>query len=131
MASRAADARWHSESGSRMDEDDTGEKPGGSLGSRVRAAQDRRLRGYGKRRRRTGDDEADFQRGKSIAFKLGTDLVAALIVGVGAGILFDEWLGTGPWLMLVGFVLGAAAGILNVYRTAEAAEQARRDRGGN
>jgi len=45
-------------------------------------------------------------------------LVAALIVGVGIGLLLDRWLGTTPWFLIVFFLLGAAAGILNVYRAA-------------
>jgi F0F1-type ATP synthase assembly protein I len=32
--------------------------------------------------------------------------------------VLDSWLGTSPWLFLLGFFLGLAAGILNVYRTA-------------
>ncbi len=43
-------------------------------------------------------------------------MVAALIVGVGIGLLLDNWLDTGPWMMVVFFVLGAAAGFMNVYR---------------
>ena len=30
--------------------------------------------------------------------------------------MLDRWLGTGPWLLLVFFLLGAVAGIVNVYR---------------
>lgn len=51
-----------------------------------------------------------------IGFRAGVEVVSALIVGVGLGLLLDRWLGTWPWLFLVFFVLGAAAGVLNVYR---------------
>jgi ATP synthase protein I len=51
-----------------------------------------------------------------VAFRIGTELLAAMIVGVGGGMLFDHWLGTAPWGLIVWFFLGAAAGILNVYR---------------
>lgn len=50
------------------------------------------------------------------AFRIGTELVAAMIVGVGGGLLLDRWLGTAPWGLIVMFFLGAAAGVLNVYR---------------
>ena len=52
------------------------------------------------------------------AFKLGTELVAA--VGVGTIIVFilDSWFGTKPWLIVIFFFLGAAAGMLNVIRAA-------------
>ena len=54
--------------------------------------------------------------GLSLAFRIGTELVAALIVGVGIGLLLDNWLDTRPWFLLLFFLLGSAAGILNVFR---------------
>jgi len=56
--------------------------------------------------------------GLGFALRIGVELVGALVVGGGIGLLLDRWLGTKPWLMLVFFVLGAAAGFLNVYRVA-------------
>jgi ATP synthase protein I len=50
------------------------------------------------------------------AVRIGVDIVAALIVGVGMGLLLDHWLGTKPWMLIVFFILGAAAGMLNVFR---------------
>ena len=58
------------------------------------------------------------QGGLAIAFRIGVELVAALVVGVGIGLVLDRWLGTTPWFMVVFFFLGAAAGMLNVYRAA-------------
>ncbi|MFZ3034333.1 MAG: AtpZ/AtpI family protein [Parvibaculum sp.] len=54
-----------------------------------------------------------------IAFRLTTELVAGIFVGGGIGLLLDKWLGTGPLFLLIFFVLGMAAGILNVFRTAK------------
>jgi ATP synthase protein I len=51
-----------------------------------------------------------------IGFRAGVEVVAALGVGVAIGLLLDRWLGTWPWLFLLFFVAGSAAGILNVYR---------------
>lgn len=56
--------------------------------------------------------------GYSMAIRIGTELVAALIVGVGIGYFLDYWLDTKPWFLVVFFFLGAAAGVLNVYRAA-------------
>lgn len=56
--------------------------------------------------------------GLGFALRIGVELVAALIVGGGLGLLLDRWLGTTPWLMVVFFILGAAAGFVSVYRTA-------------
>lgn len=51
-----------------------------------------------------------------LAFRVGAELVSALLVGMVLGWLVDRWLGTFPWVMVFGFFLGAGAGILNVYR---------------
>ena len=52
------------------------------------------------------------------AFKLGSELVAAVAVGTIFGFILDSWFGTKPWLIIIFFFLGAAAGMLNVIRTA-------------
>ena len=52
------------------------------------------------------------------AFKLGTELVAAVAVGTIIGFILDNWFDTKPWLIIIFFFLGAAAGMLNVIRTA-------------
>ena len=52
------------------------------------------------------------------AFKLGTELVAAVEVGTIIGFILDNWFGTKPWLIITFFFLGAVAGILNVIRAA-------------
>ena len=52
------------------------------------------------------------------AFKLGTELVAAVTVGTIIGFILDSWFDTKPWLIVIFFFLGAAAGMLNVIRAA-------------
>ena len=52
------------------------------------------------------------------AFKLGTELVAAVGVGTIIGFILDSWFGTKPWLIIIFFFLGATAGMLNVIRAA-------------
>ena len=52
------------------------------------------------------------------AFKLGTELVAAVAVGTIIGFILDTLFDTKPWLIIIFFFLGAAAGMLNVFRTA-------------
>ncbi len=56
--------------------------------------------------------------GLALAMRLGVEIVSALVIGVGVGLLLDYWLDTKPWFMLLFFVLGAAAGFMNVYRVA-------------
>jgi|TARA_B100001094_G_C18098953_1_gene754630 ATP synthase protein I len=53
------------------------------------------------------------------AFKLGTELVAAVAVGTIIGFILDGWFDTKPWLIIIFFFLGAAAGMLNVIKTAK------------
>ena len=52
------------------------------------------------------------------AFKLSTDLVAHVAVGTIIGFILDNWFGTKPWLIIIFFFLGAAAGLMNVIKAA-------------
>ncbi len=52
------------------------------------------------------------------AFKLGTELVAAVAVGTIIGFILDTLFDTKPWLIIIFFFLGAGAGMLNVVRAA-------------
>ena len=52
------------------------------------------------------------------AFKLGTELIAAVIVGTIFGFILDNWFGTKPWFIITFFFMGVIAGILNVIRVA-------------
>lgn len=53
-----------------------------------------------------------------LALRLGVDFVAGVVVGVGIGLLLDWWLGSSPAMLILFFLLGAAAGTFNVFRTA-------------
>ena len=55
-----------------------------------------------------------------LAARMGVELVAGLVVGGMVGWGFDHLFGTRPWLMLVFFLFGIAAGMRNVMRTASA-----------
>ena len=54
-----------------------------------------------------------------VAFKMSTELVAAVLVGSIIGFIFDSWFGTKPWLILTFFFVGVIAGVLNVVRSAK------------
>ena len=62
------------------------------------------------------DEKGSFM---GFAFKIGTELVAAVAVGTIIGFILDTWFGTKPWLIIIFFFLGSAAGMLNVIRTAK------------
>ena len=54
-----------------------------------------------------------------VAFKLSTELVSAVAVGTIIGFILDNWFGTKPWLILIFFFVGVAAGIMNVVKSAK------------
>lgn len=81
------------------------------LDARVREARGRQA--GGRQARGQGETGGD---GLGLAWRIGLELVSALIVGVGIGYMLDRWLGTKPWLLILFFVLGSAAGLLNVFR---------------
>ena len=53
------------------------------------------------------------------AFKISTEFVAAVVVGSIIGFILDNWFDSKPWLTIIFFIVGAAAGILNVIRSAK------------
>ena len=66
-------------------------------------------------------EKADKKKGVFLgnAFKLGTELVAAVAVGTIIGFILDNWFDTKPVLIIVFFLFGSAAGIMNVFRAAK------------
>lgn len=54
---------------------------------------------------------------------IGVALVLATVIGLGAGYYADRWLGTSPWLTLVGLGLGIAAGFVALFRSVKSAER--------
>src|SRR3546814_14683548 len=83
------------------------------------AKLDEKLRAAEAKRRKTKTRSEIQGQGLGFALRIGVEIVAALIVGVGIGLLLDWWLGTKPWFPLLFFVLGAAAGFMNVFRSSE------------
>jgi ATP synthase protein I len=56
--------------------------------------------------------------GLGMALRLGADFVAGVVVGAALGFGFDWLLGTSPWGLIVFLLLGFAAGVLSLMRTA-------------
>jgi ATP synthase protein I len=81
--------------------------------TRLKIAKDK-LKNYSK-------IENNNQNGSSMgsAFKLGAEMVSAVLVGTIIGFILDTWFDTKPWLIIVFFFLGSAAGILNVIKVAK------------
>ncbi len=77
---------------------------------------DEKLRAAKAKRRSAKPDPGERGKGLAFAMRIGVELVAALIVGVAIGYFLDQWLGTKPWFLLLFFVIGSAAGFMNVFR---------------
>ena len=54
---------------------------------------------------------------------IGMTLVLATVIGLAGGYYLDRWLGTSPWLIMIGLGLGIAAGFVNLFRSVKRAEQ--------
>jgi len=52
------------------------------------------------------------------ALRLSSEFVAAIVVGAGIGWFLDRFAGTSPWGLILFLILGFAAGVLNVLRSA-------------
>jgi ATP synthase protein I len=90
------------------------------LGERLRKAQETR--------NPPGRAPDPQSRQFGVAYRILVEMLAGVLVGGGLGWLFDQWLGTRPWLMVAMIVLGFAAGMSNAYRvTRQYAAQAERE----
>jgi len=65
-----------------------------------------------------GADREATASGYARGFRLSSELVAGVLVGAGIGWLIDRWLGISPWGLMIFLLLGFAAGVLNVMRSA-------------
>ena len=54
---------------------------------------------------------------------IGMTLVLATVIGLAGGYFLDRWLGTSPWLILIGLGLGITAGFVNLFRSVKRAER--------
>ena len=57
------------------------------------------------------------------AMKVAVEIVAAMAVGLVVGILLDNYFDTRPIFIIIFFLLGSAAGILNVFRVAKSLQK--------
>lgn len=62
------------------------------------------------------DSISSFPSFKTMAWKSSADMIGAIIVGTGGGLLCDHFFHTAHWGLIIGFLLGSTTGLLNVYR---------------
>lgn len=84
----------------------------GDLASRIALAKRGQLKDTASSEEARSNNASGISRG----LRLGSEFAAAILVGSGIGYFLDQWLGTGPWIMLVMLLIGFAAGIMNVIR---------------
>jgi ATP synthase protein I len=61
-------------------------------------------------------DEGEITRKSGIMYAAVLALVFSIVSMLVVGWLLDRWLGTGPWLVVAGIVLGAVAGFYEFIR---------------
>ena len=69
------------------------------------------------------DDESTRQQRKTaagigIALDLGVRLGVSVVIGLGAGLLLDNWLHTSPIFTLIGMVVGISAAMYTIWDVA-------------
>ena len=114
--------------------------PSGEMSPQERAQFERRISELGERLDRVrsqrdsemnaGADAEQRGRGMAYGMRMAAELVAAVLVGGVIGWSLDWVLGSRPWLFLVFFLLGFAAGVLNVMRAYERMQKEFTARGG-
>lgn len=83
---------------------------------------DARLKELNQRMGRTpsgSETERPVRSGYGQAFRLSSEFISAILVGLAIGYGLDLLFGTKPWAMIVLLLLGFAAGVMNVLRAAE------------
>ncbi len=61
-------------------------------------------------------DDGDVNRKSGVAYAAALSLFFSVAAMTGIGWLLDRWLGTRPWLLVTGLVLGAVAGFYQFIR---------------
>src|SRR5262249_55800348 len=59
-------------------------------------------------------ERSNLQQGLGLGFRIGIELVVAVVVATGLGWAGDRWPGTRAWARIGLFFLGVAAGVFNV-----------------
>jgi ATP synthase protein I len=60
--------------------------------------------------------EESQQKRLTLAWSAGATISSQVVGGLLLGYLLDRWLGTDPWLSVVGLVLGTLSGFIGLYR---------------
>eukprot|EP00903_Cladosiphon_okamuranus_P001102 g1100.t1 len=104
------------------DDEDRAGAPEAGLSER-RAQLNRKLDDFTAVEQKAAKKSQSNSSGYAQAMKLSSEFIAGVLVGAGIGWVADQWLGTAPFGLIVFLLLGFAAGVLNVLRSAGVVEQ--------
>lgn len=68
-------------------------------------------------------DQGSVNFANAAFFKATTDLLAGVILVTSLGVIFDSFLNSSPWGLIIGAFLGIVTGIWNVYKSAISIEK--------
>lgn len=69
------------------------------------------------------ESEAETTRRSSMAYAAGLTIFFSVIAFLGFGWMLDRWLGTSPWLLIAGILLGSAVGFYEFIAIMSRAEK--------
>ena len=69
-----------------------------------------------KEERESAENSQDVNRRSGLAYAAALALFFSVLTFFGLGWFLDRWLGTSPWLVVVGIILGACLGFYEFYR---------------
>ena len=99
-----------------MAENETGQDPERVGDQRLTSLDERLQAVHHAEQVRTGLARKKPDKGYSQGNRVLTELIAGLVGGGLMGWLFDRWLGTTPWLLLVMLFLGMGVAFRNIIR---------------
>ncbi|MGE4063294.1 MAG: AtpZ/AtpI family protein [Rhodospirillaceae bacterium] len=67
--------------------------------------------------------QAKQRQGLGLGMRIGIELLASVLAGVGIGLLLDNWLETMPIFTLAFVSIGFAAGVMNVIRVSRGLDE--------
>jgi ATP synthase protein I len=62
------------------------------------------------------DEDKDVNRRSAVMYSAALSIFFSVLVGFGIGWALDKWLGTTPWMVVAGIVLGSALGFYEFIR---------------
>ena len=68
--------------------------------------------------RRAGGRSGPRRANYGLAFDLGLRLGISILIGLGGGLVVDNWLRTSPLFTLIGMVLGIGAAMVTIWNVA-------------